>query len=296
MSEARSLLKHSPIYMLGTLLERGSAFLLLLIYTHYLSTGEYGTMGLVLVTSEMISLTIAVPVGAAMGRFFFDSDDEQLRRRVVSTTIIAMVSVILLALYPLALLAAPLSRAVLGPGHEEILYVGMVATSFGTLLGIGLNYFRLRRLSWIVVSISVIRSVCLIGSNCVLVIGLGLGLRGVFYGILAVNVVFALGVLKDADLRAFPRVVVDKEQFVSRADAEMESFDRRGLFRQFRQRDVLFFEVPAFQDEGLHASFFAVRARFDGKSADLDPAVRHCDGLAEEKPLTLLEGLGKGCA
>lgn len=195
MQEGRSILKHSPVYLSATILNRGVAFLLLLIYTHFLSPEEYGIIGLVMITSEIVAYIIEMQLGTAMIRIYFDYQDEKQRNSVISTAIMAMIGLILLLLLPLLIITGPLSNAVMGTPRGEFLFLGTISMLFNSLFNIGLHYLRGLRKSWAVMTSSTIRSIGYFGINIILVAGLGLGVWGALYGIMVANVIAALSLV-----------------------------------------------------------------------------------------------------
>jgi O-antigen/teichoic acid export membrane protein len=81
----RNLFKDSAYYGVATILSRGISFLLLPLYTHILSPSTFGSLDLLLVFSNLITLTVALEVSQAVQRFFPESDDRLVRRRLFST-------------------------------------------------------------------------------------------------------------------------------------------------------------------------------------------------------------------
>jgi len=87
--ELKSLFKHTTIYGVGGLLGKMAGFLLIPFYTHYLSTREYGTLELLDLSLSLTGLILNVVVAAPLVRFFYDHENEDERRKVVSTALIA---------------------------------------------------------------------------------------------------------------------------------------------------------------------------------------------------------------
>lgn len=91
---SRNLIQDSAIYGLGTALTRAVSFLLLPLYTHYLSVAEFGTLSLLSLIMQNVSFVCLMGLSMAATRFYFDEGaDEDHRRRVYGTATGLMLTV-----------------------------------------------------------------------------------------------------------------------------------------------------------------------------------------------------------
>lgn len=65
-------LKSTAIYFIGTILEKGLAFLLIPLYTHYLSTTDYGILTIVQSIIGMTIIIFSLSLSGSASRFHFD--------------------------------------------------------------------------------------------------------------------------------------------------------------------------------------------------------------------------------
>lgn len=86
--ELKSLGRQTLIYGLGSMLGRLSAFLLLPVYTSYLTPAQFGTLELFYMTSAVISIFLGTQLSHATLRFYFDYDALPDRYRVISSSFI----------------------------------------------------------------------------------------------------------------------------------------------------------------------------------------------------------------
>lgn len=192
VNEGHSILRHSPVYLAAALLNRGSGFLLVLIYTHFMGTADYGLVGVVMISAEIIGALVSLQLGTAMGRFFFEHPQNQ--HRIISTAILALIALIALSSLPLWLLAGPLAAFALDDSaHGAVLVLGALATLFDSLLAMGLQVLRLQRRSSAVLGVSTLRSIVLLGLSLWLVAGMQLGPWGSMLAMVIANGVVALG-------------------------------------------------------------------------------------------------------
>ena len=92
MSEARTVFRHSAVYALGQVLNRGAAFALVPIYTWFLGAEDYGLLGVVSIASEVIGAIIGLRLAAAMARIYFNYPDARGRAEVVSTALLGFLA------------------------------------------------------------------------------------------------------------------------------------------------------------------------------------------------------------
>lgn len=64
--------KSSVIYFFGTVLEKGLAFLLIPLYTHYLSTADYGILNILQSLIAVLIILFSLSLSGAASRFHFD--------------------------------------------------------------------------------------------------------------------------------------------------------------------------------------------------------------------------------
>ncbi|MBL8521424.1 MAG: oligosaccharide flippase family protein [Betaproteobacteria bacterium] len=88
LDDLKRLFRHGGIYLLGNLLNRIGAFLLLPLYTKYLPVADYGILEVLYVSVAVLSVICAAGLSHTTLRFYFDEPDERGRNAVVSTNLI----------------------------------------------------------------------------------------------------------------------------------------------------------------------------------------------------------------
>ncbi len=103
MDKYKKLVSNTAILSVGTLASKVLVYLLLPLYTGYLSTSEYGTAELISQTANLLLPILAVGMVDAVFRFAIDSEGEDGRKKVfcVSTYMIVIGSLVALALIPI---------------------------------------------------------------------------------------------------------------------------------------------------------------------------------------------------
>lgn len=138
----RRLLKDSAIYTASTLLSRGIALLMIPFYTRALSPEEYGVMDMLTIFGILATQVITLQITQGLARYFADADD--LERRTLASSGLWF-SLSGLAIFGTAgwLLAAPLSRILLGSAHVDVFRLSVLA-----VVGNGMFYFFQNQLRW----------------------------------------------------------------------------------------------------------------------------------------------------
>src|SRR2546428_325469 len=123
----RMLGKNACFYAAGTIGLRAAAFLLIPVYTHTLSTGDYGLLAVLLQTAQIMVILIGMGSRTALVRFAKEYEDKN-RTGVLLGTSVVINLLGALAVTATASLAAPLFKGVL---HSERVFGYVLLTCVG---------------------------------------------------------------------------------------------------------------------------------------------------------------------
>jgi O-antigen/teichoic acid export membrane protein len=110
------LIRNAAVYGFGRIVGKIISFLLIPFYTHYFSAGEYGVMEILNLTAMVAAVLLAPGLSTAVMRFYYDSDDPEKKKTVISTGLLitlliggitALATMIFPARASLALLGSP---------------------------------------------------------------------------------------------------------------------------------------------------------------------------------------------
>lgn len=96
--ELKFLLTHSSIYGLGTIISQAVAFLMLPLYTRYLTPQDYGILELIDTTNMLIGIIVTLGIARGMSRFYYEEKERSYKYSVISTTYIIFISASLILL------------------------------------------------------------------------------------------------------------------------------------------------------------------------------------------------------
>ena len=127
--ELKRLGRHSIIYGLGGLVSRILAVLLLPLYTHYLTTANYGAIETLIALTTVLVIVVRSGVTNAFFRFYFDARTPEERLVVVRTSFWATMTLATAWLIAGLVLAGPIAHAMNGmtPGLVRAAFIGLWA-------------------------------------------------------------------------------------------------------------------------------------------------------------------------
>jgi O-antigen/teichoic acid export membrane protein len=192
-SEFNSLLKHSVIIGSGMMLGKLVGFLMIPVYTRYLTPAEYGIAQLLDLTTSLFGMVLTCGMAQATLRFYFDVANEEERKTVIGTTMGFTWAVGVLGFVILAPTAGVWSSVVFGTdayiGLFRLAFLGLMAT---ILLDVPVALLRARQRSDLVVAVSLGQLVLMLTLNIFFIVYCGWGLFGLLLSTVLSNGLLAL--------------------------------------------------------------------------------------------------------
>ena len=205
-SEVKTLSKHSAVYGLTNVLNRAVAFILLPLYTHYLSPADYGVMDLIYFTSTFIGMIIGVGIDQAISRFYFDSEDQSERNLVVSSAYIGfgVSSAFFIILFILG--SRLISSLVFDTEqYTKLIIVSLMSLGFDIYISAGFTYLRVRQRSVNLMIVAIIRLTGQLSLNILFIAYYEMGVMGMLLSTLIINVglaaYFIFSVMREVGFR-----------------------------------------------------------------------------------------------
>ncbi len=182
-SDYGRLAKHSSIYALGSVLNRVGAFLLLPIYTSYLTLGQYGRLELFYAVLAVASTLLCGGLAHATLRFYFEYEDDVDRRAVVSTNLVAATTLALVGALVIGWFRDDVSRLFFGsPDFAFGISIILATVVLELSTQIGQAYLRATERSVYFLVVVFVRLIVQVGVNVYLVVFAGAGINGVLTG------------------------------------------------------------------------------------------------------------------
>lgn len=186
----RRLGKNTTIYTMSILVTRSASFLLLPLYTRYLTPADYGVLQLLEMTVDIAAILLTAGMTSGMAVFYFKAASDDERDAVVSTTFLLDLYVSLAAT---ALLVATSywtwQFVLLGSGTPRMVQLAGLNFTLNMLSGIPMALMRFRQEPRLVVAASLSRFALQVSFNIAFIVGLGLGPMGILLSTFLANLI-----------------------------------------------------------------------------------------------------------
>lgn len=182
----RRLISDTAVYGIGSALERLIGFLLLPLYTKFLTVGDYGTMAMLMIVSSVFRPLATLGMANSIFRYITQYNEGHERKTVLSVGLISvLVSSLILCIFGLWF-ARPISVLLIGDSALVLLIrLTLVLAMIGAIGDIPRVVLRAERRVKIVISLNCIMLLVSIPVTIWLVVVEQLGVLGVVVGWLA---------------------------------------------------------------------------------------------------------------
>ena len=182
--------KHSVIYGLGDVLSRLAGFLLIPLYTHYLTTADYGVLELLELTSYVLAVFLSLGMSDALLRFYFEFEEQEKKDQVISVALITVWILSACGALGLSLFASTISQIVFDtPDLFQLFQILFLSLFLMVSNEIPLALFRIEQRSLLYVSISLSRVLIQLVLNVLFVVQFDMGVMGILLGSLIAHAV-----------------------------------------------------------------------------------------------------------
>jgi len=182
IQDIKKLFKHSATYGVGIILGKIAGFIMLPIYTRYLTPSDYGILQLLMLTTDIIGMVIGAGINHAIIRFYYQYENIKDKNEVISTSFILTIlsfSLTFLCLFPFSSILA----LVIFDDVSYTFYFRLVLVNFLLSSGyeIPLIFIKAQQKSGKFVIINFIRLILQLSLNIYFVMFLKTGVVGILY-------------------------------------------------------------------------------------------------------------------
>jgi len=191
----KRLLRVLAAYQLPDIVSKFMAIGLLPVYTHYLSTADYGEVELLATSVIFVSIVVRFGMIEAFLRYYYTDEDQVRRDALVRRAVRFLLLTTTLVAGAAALAADPLSRLVLGqrPHATQLFLIAVLGMWSFTNLELAYALLRVDERIRTYATASLINVGITIGASVVLVVGFGLRARGLLLGNYGASTLVVLG-------------------------------------------------------------------------------------------------------
>jgi O-antigen/teichoic acid export membrane protein len=178
--------RHGAVYMAAALASKAVGFLMIPLYTHYLSRADYGRLELLDLTATLIAMLAGMGIGTAAMRYYYDSDDPERGRRAISTAFLGGMAFVGAGALILVLAAKPIASILLDEAAlYPLVFIQAAGLFLDTSCGVAQSYMRIQARSGLLAIVSTLRLVVGLTFNILFVAVYHFGIAGVLLGGLA---------------------------------------------------------------------------------------------------------------
>ena len=185
-----SLGGHALLYALGNILSKAVAFVMLPVYTRYLSPADYGVAALIEMTLDVVTIAAGAQLAQGVFRFYHKAETEVERREVISTTLASLAVSFGLMGSVVFLGADPLAELVFGtPEHAGLVRLAALNLCAQGAIVVPLAFARVQERSGLVVGATIVKLLVAVGLNLLLIVKARMGVQAIFVSTLVSNLV-----------------------------------------------------------------------------------------------------------
>jgi O-antigen/teichoic acid export membrane protein len=190
--EVRTALRHSAVYGLGSVVARAIGFLMMPLYTHYLSPRDYGVLEILDLSMALTGMFLNMGIMAALLRHYNNAATEYEKRRVVSSAyVFVLVSGALVWLLA-AVFARPVTTALFASGIPSSYFLIYFSSfTLGYITNVPNAYLQARERSATLVLADTLTLFGILALTVFFIAGLKTGLVGVLLSPLLAGIVRA---------------------------------------------------------------------------------------------------------
>jgi len=186
--------KHSTIYAIGTLSRQLVGFLMLPIYTSYMTPTDYGVVGLLAFTLALMEPLLGARLGEAIPKFYFEQKSDKGRATVINSALLVTGCISTVVFLTIYILKKPASTLLFGVDTYSVA-VGLFGLQILTqaIEYYGLTFIRIQQKPYLYISVSLAKLVLQLAVNIWLIAFLKLGVMGVVISGCSCSAIFAIG-------------------------------------------------------------------------------------------------------
>ena len=183
--EFQKTIGHAGIYSIGVILNRAVSFLMLPVYTRYLTPSDYGILEILEVTVDVVSIFTGMGILQGLFRYYYRYEEDKDKNELVSTLFILIILFYASSCFLGGISSSKISSLAFGTNkYRDYIFISFINLFLSFLIYVPLAYIQAKQKSGFFVVVSSIKLVIQLSLNILLVVYLGKGVLGVLYSTL----------------------------------------------------------------------------------------------------------------
>lgn len=193
MNQAKQMIQHSTIYAIGNISRQLVGFIMLPIYTNYLSPSDYGVIGLLIFAVSLFEILLGGHMFQAVPKYYHLETKTKDKNTVISTAL--LVSTITSGFACLLMASSSNQLSVVLFGNDTysiyiIIFSALILTH--ALEQYGFTYLRIIKKPWVFFNYSMLKLVFQLSLNILTIVILDWGLIGLAISSLISSVIISI--------------------------------------------------------------------------------------------------------
>ena len=174
------MIKHSSIYATGNIIRQLVGFIMLPIYTRYLSPADYGVIGLLIFSLSLVDILFGARLSQAIPKFYHAEKDVLKRKTIISSALILTSAISLVTMCLIVLNSDSSSSLVFGnTEYGLIISIYSILILTQAIENYGLLYIRIKQKPYFFLLLNVSKLVVQLSCNIWFLIYLDMGVLGI---------------------------------------------------------------------------------------------------------------------
>ena len=191
-SNAGKMIRQSSIYASGNIIRQLAGFIMLPIYTRYLSPADYGIIGLLVFSLSLVDILFGARLAQCIPKFYHAEQDKIIRKTIVSTAIILTSAISLITMTVIIFNGDFSSSVIFGDSqYGTIVSIYSILILTQAIENYGLLFIRLQQKAYFFLLLSILKLLTQISLNVWLLIYLDMGVLGIAMSSAISSVLFA---------------------------------------------------------------------------------------------------------
>lgn len=179
----KDLAKHATIFGISNMLRQGLGVILLPVYLTLIPPEQYGVLSMLMIASNLISLITSSTLAPALFRSYYDYDDRDGQKTVVSTALIFTFALSVLLIGIASQFSKQISYVLTGESiYAKLTILVLVSSGARAVNTICLTVYRVKKWSKRYALLSLVTMVASLLSIIFLVVVRGMGIEGIVIG------------------------------------------------------------------------------------------------------------------
>lgn len=193
MSNTRTrIVRHGSVYLLGNILQRAVSFIMLPIYTHYLTPADYGVLELLSMVIDFVAIIFGLRVADAVFRYYAKYKEQRDKNEVITTSMFLLLILNVMGVFLIWSTAGLLSHMVFGESAKASLLMLFSFTLLTqSLVSVPMVFLKARQKSFTFLGFSISKLLMQLGLNIYFIVFLGMRVEGVIYSALITGVIMS---------------------------------------------------------------------------------------------------------